>query len=358
MRWNRKGALPELCADLVTAARGGDEKAFTSTHRAVVSQARRADAAELTAAVHVLAPALADVPLANGGPLATLVGGLVEMGADPTAALDPLVLRVADGLERAAGFPGLWEKSSGGGEPPAPEDTGQIPVVLDGLRAVAEQAGVTRSQAGGIAEAWFTVGDWVPGLLVSLQRKDVRQALPHRQRLTAAAAAVREDIDTAYWMYGLLQVLDDEPVIVLHRATGRGYRVTLSGIGDNFQLHTLLAATLIGDPARGLIPGEPPQRRWVAAATDGETQPRGGIMGQFNLVDAFGEWIWNEGRPAGIPLLDGRRVIVVDPPPYPRSWNAGRVYPLMRPTITLDGFLGPDEAARWMSKVAPDGRAS
>jgi hypothetical protein len=77
--------------------------------------------------------------------------------------------------------------------------------------------------------------------------------------------------------------------------------MTISGIGDNFQLHTLLAATLIGDPARGLIPGTPPHPAWFAAATDGEMAPPGGIRGQFNLVDATGEWIWNEGRPADIP---------------------------------------------------------
>jgi len=65
---------------------------------------------------------------------------------------------------------------------------------------------------------------------------------------------VAEHFNTAHWLHGLLLVLDDEELIVLHRPTGRGYRVTMSGIGDNFQLHILLAATLTGDESRGMIP--------------------------------------------------------------------------------------------------------
>jgi hypothetical protein len=350
-------SLADLCTDLVETVRRRDEKAFASTHKAVVGRVGQTDLAGLTAAVHALAPGLAEVPLGNGAPLAVLAGGLVEMGADPAPVLDTMVPRIADGLELAARFPALWERVAGGAELVASDAFDRVPAVLDRLSATAEQAGVSPAEARGIAEGWFTVGEWIPGLLVPLQRKDIRRALPHRDRLTVAAEALREHIGTAHWLYGLLCVLDDETLIVIHRATGRGYQVTISGIGDNFQLHTLLAATLIGDPEQGLIPGTPPEPRWVSAASDGESEPPGGIHGQFNLVDAEGEWIWNEGRPADIPPLDGRRVIVIDPEPYPRSWNAGRLYPLMRPTVRLDRLLTADEAAEWARKVAPDKRA-
>jgi len=39
----------------------------------------------------------------------------------------------------------------------------------------------------------------------------------------------------------LLAVRDAEELLVLHPGQGRGYRVRAGGIGDNFQLHTLLA---------------------------------------------------------------------------------------------------------------------
>jgi len=35
------------------------------------------------------------------------------------------------------------------------------------------------------------------------------------------------------------------------------------------------------------------------------------------------------------------------------SWNTGRVYPLMYPTVSVDRQLSDVEAAAWLSKVAP-----
>jgi hypothetical protein len=81
--------------------------------------------------------------------------------------------------------------------------------------------------------------------------------------------------------------------------------------------------------------------------------PANGIRGQFYLADATGETIWNEGRPADIPLLGDHRLIVLDPPPYERSWNLGRAYPLMRPEVVLNRILPADEAEQWASRVAP-----
>ncbi len=34
----------------------------------------------------------------------------------------------------------------------------------------------------------------------------------------------------------MMQVLDDEPILVLHPGKGKGYRVRISGLADNFQL--------------------------------------------------------------------------------------------------------------------------
>ncbi|MGW0390193.1 hypothetical protein ACWDYJ_04700 [Streptomyces sp. NPDC003042] len=75
------------------------------------------------------------------------------------------------------------------------------------------------------------------------------------------------------------------------------------------RLHTLLADALIG---RGLVEGEAPSAEAVACCRD-----QAGMVptiGSFNLVGADGEWIWNEGNPADIPVVDGVRLVVLDPP--------------------------------------------
>ncbi len=347
-------ALPELCGDLSDAVLSLDEQASTDCHRAIVQRVPEADQEELSAGLVRLTPALERVALGNGVVLAHLAAGLVEMGADPLPVLGVLVERIARGLEQAALFAMLADKLGDGVVAPTSAD--EVHALQDRVAREAPAAGLAAEDAWEATQAWFTVNDWIPGLLLPLQQKRSRLALPQRDRLTDAAGAMTEQLDDAPWLYGLVLVLDDEPLLVVQRDGGRAYEVTISGIGDNFQLHTLLAATLIGDPARGLIPGVPPEPAWVAAATDGDMTPEGGIRGQFNLVDATGEWIWNEGRPADIPLVGDHRVVVLDPPAYPRGWNLGRAYPLMTPQITLDRILAPDEAAGWLGRIAPDRR--
>ena len=77
----------------------------------------------------------------------------------------------------------------------------------------------------------------------------------------------------------------------------------MTGIGDNFQLHTLLADALTCDPARGLLAGEPPggglSRRGHHRTLDDPIQRR------FRLFDGAGAYIYPESHRAGIPLLDG-----------------------------------------------------
>lgn len=348
--------LPDLCADLADATNRLDERASEDAFRAIVQRVPTASEAELTDGVARFAPALAQVRLGHGGILAQLTAGLIESGADPAPVLGVLSERVAEGLERAARFIPVAEQLGQDVGEPTTED--EMFMLREQVRAAAPAAGLSVEDAAFASEAWFTVSHWIPSLLLPLQQKSGRRALPGRARLTAATAAVVEHVEGAHWLYGLLQVLDDEQLLVVHRASGRAYDVTISGIGDNFQLHTLLAATLIGDPARGLIPGTPPPPVQLAAATDGDDlQPAGGMDGHFNLVNADGTWIWNEGRPTDILPIDGRRIVVIDPPLYTRTWNTGREYPLMRPEIRLDRILPDTEAAGWAAKVSADRRS-
>jgi hypothetical protein len=286
-----------------------------------------------------------------GADLAMLAGAMAGSAADAGVVLPVLARRAAEVMERAARFAAGYRTI---GDLPEAGDSGQIQPVIARFTSAAATPGMSEGEARELAEAWFTADEWVQPMLYLGQRKEVRAALPERQRLMAAAEPVRQQISAAHWLYGLLLVLDDEPLTVLHRPTGRGYHVAISGIGDNFQLHTLLAARLIGDEAEGMLPGQPPTAAMIAAATDGsDLTPAGGLTGQFNLVDGYGQWIWNEGRPADIPRLEGERVVVLDPPPYPRTWNAGRAYPLMHPALTVHRTLTADEVARWFSIVKP-----
>jgi hypothetical protein len=154
---------------------------------------------------------------------------------------------------------------------------------------------------------------------------------------------------------GLAKVLDDEPILVVDHVTGRGFRLTMSGVGDNFQRHTLIADRLVGDPACGLVGGEPPAPAWVAAATTAPPQRPADdpIQRRFRLFDGTRARICPEGRPADIPPVDGVRVIVLYPPRGNYSWACGRTYEHMVPVLTLDHIMTPGEADAWRSRIAP-----
>jgi hypothetical protein len=157
-----------------------------------------------------------------------------------------------------------------------------------------------------------------------LQQKDVRLNLPHREVLTELVDEIgplREELGD---LVELLAVLDDEPLIVLHRPSATGYALTISGIAGNSELAELLGATLRDH----------------------------GVSGQFTMVDHTGSWIGAEGRPADIPELDGRRVILLEPRPYGQSWRIDRDFPQMHPEMRLDQVLPDAEVARLLLRAA------
>jgi len=343
---HRTRTLPELCTALADAVLRLDGPESTRTNRAVLDRARLAGEDELSAGLARLAPALADIALGNGGFLATLAAGLVEMGADPMPVLGVLADRVAGGLEAAARFGLLAGKL--GEDLPAPTTADEYRALRERLIEAAPDD-LSVEEAGLIVQAWFSVNDWIPSLLLPLQQKPCRQALPERERLTAATIAMTEHVEDAPWLLGLLRVLDDEPLLVAHPPTRRVFEMTMSGVGDNIQLNLLLADVLIGDDK---IPGERPDADWVAAARDGLMVPAGGVLTQFDMFDAEGEPIWGEGRPADIPAVDGRRVIVLRPPAHARGNHIGRQYPLMVPELTLDRGLPVDDAEAWTTRLS------
>lgn len=124
-----------------------------------------------------------------------------------------------------------------------------------------------------------------------------------------------------------------------------------NSIGDNYQLHTLLA-----DRLAGRVPGlEPPEHHWVAAATDKPPTLPGGavIQRRCRLFNGHGSYVYPEGRPADIQPLDRARVLVLHPPLGRFGWTSGRTYEHMRATLTRDRELDPPEAAGLLARVEP-----
>lgn len=349
MIFESAGPLARACDALVRARRERDLEAFESATAQLWEAAQSASKDELTAALTACAELLGELGPGFGGEFAVLCGALIELGADPAPLTPVLRLRLAEVAAQAAEFAAVWGREFPGEGLPEP-DQSEFESALERLDAVIAPDAAVR-----LAESWFGLHSWIRCATTLLQTSaDARRACQADPALRAAVAALDPEREDLGWLSVLLLVLNGDQLVVLHRATGRGWRVTIGGVGDNFQLHVLLAATLSGPAADGMLDGLEVDPAWTAVATDAPYEAFGGhVQGWFNLVDAYGGWIWNEGVPADIPALDGVRVVVLDPPPYERGWDNMRRFPMMTATITLDEVMSPAEAASWLARVAP-----
>ncbi|MDI1465556.1 hypothetical protein QEZ54_31760 [Catellatospora sp. KI3] len=333
---------------LIEARTAHDSDAFDEALEALWAAAQHAGPDELTAALSQVAPLLAVLDASVGGEFAMLCGALIEIGAMPEALLMVLTVRLPGILSDAVAFTDVWARLVPGTPLPEP-DMENFDTALDRL-----DTRMPPAEASHLTEAWFALTSWLRCASTMLQASPMaRQFLSTDPALRSMVAELESHREDMIWVSSLLGVLDNAQLVVLHRAQRRGYVVRIGGVGDNFQLHTLLAGTLAGPAERGLLTGYEVDPAWTAVAANAPRSAFGGqVRGQFNLVDVHGNWIWNEGTPADIPLLDGVRVVVLDPPPYARGWDNSRRFPLMPAWISLDEVMAPEQAAAWLSRVA------
>ncbi|RST16523.1 hypothetical protein E2C00_17175 [Streptomyces sp. WAC05374] len=329
-----RGRFPAAVESFETAVRAQDADAAEDAFARLAQGFGKATDAELRAAGPRLSALLREVPPGPRAVVAVMTGACVERGADPPACAPAVFASALDAFEQAAVFCERWV-AAGRGDLPDHEGEGL------------EETDFERIGFEPVM-AWQALPQFEMACVAMLSVPEVRRAVPGRDGLRAAVARVAEMSGEPFKCLAYaLAVLDDEPLIVLDRATGAGFALRVSGIGDNFQLHTLLADALIG---RGLVAGEAPSAEAVACCRD-----RAGMVpttGSFNLVGADGEWIWNEGNPADIPVVDGVRLVVLDPPPYRRSWDAGRFFPGMTGELVYERALAPEESAALLARVA------
>ncbi|GAB2821025.1 hypothetical protein GCM10022221_18720 [Actinocorallia aurea] len=321
------------CRSLAAAARAGTPD-FRERLEGVMPLAADAPKDEMTAAANLLVDTAAEVLPERGGWLAVLAGALAGRGADADGI--PLVARLGGVAAGALAFAEAW-----GGRPP-PAAAGPAPQVWERTRALMGDRAMISMQC------WYALPRFAQGALALLL---------HSPATRAAVADFDEAVDRAIVhcealrdVQELRRVLDGESLLVLHRPSRRGWTVTMRGVTDNFQLHTLLAGLLVGAE----VPGRAPHPGWVAAYGDADPVPGlPPVEGWWDLADGHGEAVWNEGVPADIPLLGDSRVLVLDPPSRQRTWEAGRRHPEVPGLLTLDAVYHPDDLLAWWPALKP-----
>jgi hypothetical protein len=290
--------------------------------------------------------------------LAIGCGALVENGGDPDIALLPMLEQLPELLAGALVFHNACAALAHA----VPEDQEQpSPVQEFGQQVQREMPGE--------ALAWLSLGPLCTGAIALLSRSvEGRRQARQMPDLLPRVFGMASNHPRVGFLAQLLQVLDDEPLLVLHPRQQRGYRVRITGIADNFQLHTLLAAALLGDPQKGWLMGKRPDPRVVLAARDQPVDPGAKVAeGAFNLwtwqglqpdgtlpegMEGSDFWVWNEGIPADIPPFEGVRTVLLGPQPYPRSWNAGRCFDGLHADLRVEEQLTSEVVRERLQRIA------
>lgn len=331
--------------DAMVRAAATEDQAFSDLMPQVMNEAQTLPPAVLNTAMAKMGEGISAAPPNLGCWLAIMAGAWVENGAATFAVGEPVLHRTLEVADAGLAFASAWADATGD-SPPDPS-TGQP------SQRIVDTVGPSMRDPVGAMMAWFAMERFALSASTMLSRSpELRAGVTDRESKAALVGRLAGHCPQMDHVSGLLRVLDGERLLVLDRGTRHGWTVTIGGIGDNFQLHTLLAGALCGRP--GGLPGTPPSAEVLNSFLDGETPPdRPIVTSPWNLVDARGEWIYNEGVPADVPAVNGTRVVVLDPPSYTRSFPAGRRYPLMPGSLTLDGLHLPEDLGAWWPHIAP-----
>jgi hypothetical protein len=197
MFWNRP-RLSDVARELaaVLLAPGPTPQQWAERRETFAKLLEKSSQDEVDKAAAVLTPVVAQAGAERVGAAAVLVGALVEHGADAINGGAVIVARMQSTLDAA----------------PAAD-----PSAVTSVRALCAAA------------------------LTCLRRsKELRKQTGSREVIKRSLDRFAAELAEASFLQDLLSVLDDEELVVLHVEPPLGFQVRISGIADNFQLHTLL----------------------------------------------------------------------------------------------------------------------
>lgn len=308
-----------------------------------------------------------------GGVVALTCGAVVEIGGlDSVQSGMALVERATPLLQAAHRLPSLLEEVYPLTEDNEDEEPEDVALEVEGRLIAPEIANQLFARDPQAVVAWQVRDLWVSPLIAHLTR-----SAELRRRANAHSAfreVVEQNADSGDWLRMALRVLDDTELLVLHPETDQGYRLKMSGVEGNFQLHLLLADLLIAHPNQANqtegLPGAPPSSA-IADAVWGRRGPQFAeetAQGVWNLYDwraaAHWEeiaanggtkhldcWVWGEGIPDDIPEFEGRRVLLLGDPDSQRYFDAGRSFEGLRPSLTIEETLSAAAVQSWMERL-------
>jgi hypothetical protein len=210
------------------------------------------------------------------------------------------------------------------------------------------------------AERFCSAAFTVYGQQVSSRPKAARYLQSSLAPMVPWSPAIRD-------LQVLLQLLENEPLVVIDMAQRRGFLGSFGGVVDNQHLLTLLLDTYV----QQLVFGKPLVSYDVAQCAQGLGPCRvsdNAVQGAWNVytyravnekqmlpeardLKANKHWVWPDKTPDQIPTLDGFRVLLLGPPSYPRVWSFERKFRHVRAGIKVDRELTKLDLRAWLDRI-------
>ena len=186
-------------------------------------------------------------------------------------------------------------------------------------------------------EAWDHLGAFWPAC-VAIYSRDASARVKAREFMPLVNTLAQRH-EGGHWLHKLLPVLDNEPLVVIAPARSTGIVAKMSGVADNFQLQMLLMhhfprrwyeCRRVSDTAVAVASGMGPQQTneiitgcwnmYQAAALG----PNGRIARDQRTQSQH--WIWGEGVPTDLSIVDDHRVVLLGAASYARTWPSARLF--------------------------------
>ena len=297
--------------------------------------------------------------------LAVVCGALLEQGAWPGRMGEVIHRRLQEVLPQASYLARECQKREQAAIPPQTEFASAVEEddYYEKVEEVGTQAFEDISASHPLArEAWNQLGAlWPAG--VAIYSRDVDARVKARTFLPVLEPLANRH-EGAHWLQKLLPVLEQELLVVIDPSKQAGITAKMSGVSDNFQLHTLLMDAF----PRGWIEG----RRVSPAAVEvaigvGPQQTEETLTGCWNLYqasalsptgqlpsikeDSSTHWIWGEGIPTDISVVAGYRVVLLGPPSYARTWPSARLFRSLRASLDEVKVLDKAGVREWLRRL-------
>jgi len=275
---------------------------------------------------------------------------LVENGASLTREIDAILESYVEAIEPAARYMAAVKQRGIEASP----DCECAHDELEYLTVEMEEEEAEKDPAG--AESWRLLDFLTRGVMGIFLASGASGPWP--EDLMELVDKLSRYEETVHFLRAYLRILDEE-IVVIHPVSRVGALVHVNGIADVFQLHTLLAAESAfldpeaekpGEKAMATARGEGPVETDEIVIGPWQMQSWRALAGDFN-PEATTHWIWNEALPFDVPILDGKRVIVLLDAAYPRTWSATRLFESVKAKLKVQRLLDDAEVEAWISRA-------